>query len=164
MKSMLQTVWQAMELIVKRDGREIDRLAASDIERVIIVYRDRGATPGDLAYAVVQTREHDLLFPPETGIAGRVHFERQSFWRQRRCVYWAPLAKAALPSRWCQGLWILRRRKPGFVRVPRAELDAVIAGWPLEGPQTWDERKWARIEQLRPFAALRVVPTPNAPR
>jgi hypothetical protein len=50
------------------------------------------------------------------------------------------------------------------VRVPRAELDAVIAGWPLEGPQTWDERKWARIEQLRPFAALRVVPTPTAPR
>ena len=98
MKSMLQTVWQAMELIVKRDGREIDRLAASDIERVIIVYRDRGATPGDLAYAVVRTHEHDLLFPPESGIAGRVHFERQSFWRQRCCVYWAPLAKAALPG------------------------------------------------------------------
>ncbi len=81
MKSMVQTSWQAMDLIVKRDGREIDRLAAGDIERVIIVYRDGGATPGDLAYAVVQTREHDLLFPPETGIAGRVHFERQSFWR-----------------------------------------------------------------------------------
>ena len=90
---MLHTRWQSMELIVSRDGREIDRVCATDIERLIVVYRDRGDTPGDLAYAVLQTHEHDLLFPPESGIAGRVHFERQLFWTERRCVYWAPLAK-----------------------------------------------------------------------
>ena len=73
MSALLQTRWQAMDLIVSRDGQEVDRVGACDIERIILVYRDRGDTPGDLAYAVLQTREHDLLFPPESGIAGRVH-------------------------------------------------------------------------------------------
>jgi hypothetical protein len=163
MKPMVQTLWQGQDLIVRRGAREIDRLAAADIERVIIVYRDRGATPGDLAFAVLRTAEHDVLFPPDSGIAGRVHFERQSFWRQRRCVYWSPLAQSRLPRRLCQGLWFLRLQEPGFMRLPRTELDPVIEGWPLRGPQTWDERKWERIAQLHPFAALRVVPTPTTP-
>jgi hypothetical protein len=160
MKPMWQTTWQAMDLVVHCDRREIDRVAAEDIERVIIVYRNRGATPGDLAFVVLRTRAHDLLFPPETGIAGRVHFERQAFWAQRRCVYWAPLVKAQLPRRLCQGaLWILRQHKPLFARLPRGELDAIIARWPLKGPQTWDERKWERIERMRPLAALTVMPS-----
>ena len=164
MKPTWQTLWQATDLVVERDGREVDRVAAADIERVIIVYADRGATPGDLAFAVLRTADHDLLFPPESGIAGRVHFERQSFWRQRACVYWAPLARARLPRRLCQGLWILRQHQPGFMRLPRTELDPIIERWPLQGPQTWDERKWDRIAQMRPFAALRTVPTPTTPR
>jgi len=155
MKPLLQTRWQAMELIVARDGRDIDRVAASDIERVILVYLNRGDTPGDLAYAVLQTREHDLLFPPESGIAGRVHFERQLFWGERRCVYWVPLAKAALPRRLCGGLWLLRQHTPRFARLPRAELLPQIAQWPLEGPQSWDQRKDARIARAKPFPALR---------
>ncbi|HEX6241132.1 MAG TPA: hypothetical protein VFZ61_09580, partial [Polyangiales bacterium] len=65
MKPMLHTRWQSMDLIVSRGGQEVDRVCASDIERVIVVYRSRGDTPGDLAYAVLQTRDHDLLFPPE---------------------------------------------------------------------------------------------------
>ena len=152
-----------MELIVARDGHEVDRVAACDIERAIMVYRDRGDTPGDLAYAVLQTHEHDLLFPPESGIAGRVHFERQLFWSERRCVYWAPLAKAALPRHLCPGLWILRQHKPAFVRLPRDELRPVIAHWPLEGPQLWDERKNERIARARPFGALRpVISSPSS--
>jgi hypothetical protein len=162
MKPMLHTRWQSMELIVSRDGSEIDRVAAHDIERVVLVYRDRGDTPGDLAYAVLQTREHHLLFPPESGIAGRVHFERQQFWNDRRCVYWAPLGKAHLPRKLCPGLWILRLHKPAFVRLPREELAPVIAQWPLEGPQSWDERKVARIARARPFGALRPVPSPSS--
>ena len=160
MSAFLQTRWQAMDLIVTRDGQEVDRVGASDIERVIMIYRDRGDTPGDLAYAVLQTREHDLLFPPESGIAGRVHFERQLFWGERRCVFWAPLAKAPLPRNLCVGVWILRQHKPAFARLPRAELRDVIAQWPLEGPQSWDERKVARIARARPFPALR--PAPNS--
>jgi len=156
MKPLLHTRWQSMDLIVARNGQEIDRIGARDIERVIIVYSDRGDTPGDLAYAVLQSSEHDLLFPPDSGIAGRVHFERQLFWNERRCVYWTPLAKAPLPRALCPGLWILSKPKPAaFVRLPREELREVIARWPLEGPQSWDERKVARIARARPFGALR---------
>ena len=163
MKPMLHTRWQSMDLIVSQDGREIDRVSATDIERVIVVYSERGDTPGDLAYAVLQTHEHDLLFPPESGIAGRVHFERQLFWGERRCVYWAPLAKAALPRKLCAGVWMLRLSKPTFVRLPREELRPVIAQWPLEGPQLWDERKNERIARARPFGALRpVVSSPSS--
>jgi len=28
----------------------------------------------------------------------------------------------------------------------------VIERWPLQGPQTWEQRKWRRIERSRPFA------------
>lgn len=164
MKPIWHTQWQAMDLVVKRDGREIDRVAAAEIELAIVVYTDRGATPGDLAFVVLRTRTHDLLLPPETGIASRLHFERQPFWHTRRCVYWAPADQATLPRRLCQGLWILRQHTPGFLRLARDELDAVISRWPLEGPQTWDERKWELIERMRPFAALRTVPSPTRAR
>jgi hypothetical protein len=164
MKPVLQTRWQAMDLVVQRDGDEIDRVAAVDIELAIVVYGERGATPGDLSFVVLRMRTHDLLLPPECGIADRLHFERQAFWRSRRCVYWAPAAAAALPRRLCQGLWILRQQTPGFLRLVRQELDPVIARWPLEGPQTWDERKWELIERMRPFAALRSVPSPGIAR
>jgi hypothetical protein len=86
-----------------------------------------------------------------------VHFERQLFWNERRCVYWTPLAKAPLPRNLCTGLWILRLAKPAFVRLPREELRPVIALWPLEGPQLWDERKNERIARARPFGALRPI-------
>jgi hypothetical protein len=33
----------------------------------------------------------------------------------------------------------------------------VIAGWSLEGPQSWDERKDERIARARPFGALRAA-------
>ncbi|HTP71034.1 MAG TPA: hypothetical protein VML58_02355 [Burkholderiaceae bacterium] len=162
MKGQLHTRWQSMELIVSRDGQEIDRVGARDIERVILVYSHRGDTPGDLAYAVLQTREHDLLCPSDSGIAGRIHFERQLFWNERRCVYWAPLARTQLPRKLCPGLWFLRQHTPAFVRLPRDELRDEIARWPLEGPQSWDERKVARIARARPFPALRPAISPNS--
>ena len=61
------------------------------------------------------------------------------------------MAKAALPRKLCTGLWILRQHKPAFVRLPREELRPVIAQWPLEGPQSWDERKVARIARAPPL-------------
>jgi hypothetical protein len=73
-----------------------------------------------------------------------------------------PLAKAPLPRNLCTGLWILRQHKPAFVRLPRAELLPVIADWPLEGPQLWEERKRERIARARPFGALRPVPSPSS--
>jgi hypothetical protein len=34
-----------------------------------------------------------------------------------------------------------------------------IEQWPLEGPQTWDQRKWMRIASSRPFAGLNPLAT-----
>lgn len=91
-----------------------------------------------------------------------MHFERQLFWNERRCVYWTPLAKAPLPRSLCPGLWFLRQPTPAFARLPRDELREAIARWPLEGPQSWDERKVARIARARPFGALRpLAPSPS---
>jgi hypothetical protein len=61
---------------------------------------------------------------------------------------------APLPSRLRPGLWLLRRRQPAFMRLPRTELAPIIADWPLEGPQTWEQRKWQRIVKSRMLAPL----------
>ena len=48
--------------------------------------------------------------------------------------------------------WLPRIGEPTFARVPAAGLDALVDRWQLEGPQTWEERKWRRIENGRPFS------------
>lgn len=143
------TAWQGMDLLVLRGDEELDRVRAADIDRVILAYHRGGETPGDLAYAVLLTATDALLLPPATGIAGRVHFERQSFWAERPCVYWVPAARAPLP-RALRGGWSLFPRKlPGYLRVPLAEVQADLARWPVEGPQSWEQRKWERIVNSR---------------
>lgn len=151
MRTELHTAWQGMELIVSQNGQEIDRISAEDIQRVVLVCRGSGDTPGDLVFAVIETPADAVVLPADSGIAGRVHFERQAFWAQRNCIYWVSESAAALPRRLLPGLWILRRHRPGHMRVARAELSSAIEQWPLEGPQTWEQRKWRRIERSRPF-------------
>jgi hypothetical protein len=146
------TAWLGQDIVVYRDGEVVDRVPANDIERIVFVYANAGDTPGDLQYAVVELPEEHVIFPAETGFAGRVHFERQSFWRARNCIYWVSQQRASLPMRHRRGRWFLRRSTPAFLRLPKAELAPVIEQWPLEGPQTWEQRKWQRIERSRPFA------------
>ena len=148
------TAWLANDITVFRDGTEVDRVAADDLRRVIFIYRAAGESPGDLLYALVQTDTDALLLAAQTGFAGRVNFERLDFWSRRACVFWVPERAAALPFRLRRGggWWGLRR--PAFRRVALAELDGAMDGWPLEGPQTWEQRKWMRIARKRPFAVL----------
>jgi hypothetical protein len=146
------TAWLGQDIMVYRDGEVVDRVRASDIERVVFVYANAGDTPGDLQYAVVELPEEYVIFPAETGFAGRVHFERQTFWQGRDCVYWVSAQRAPLPMRHRRGRWFIRRSTPAYLRLPRVELAPVIEQWPLEGPQTWEQRKWQRIERSRPFA------------
>jgi hypothetical protein len=152
MRSRLHTAWQGQELVVMEDDREIDRIAAEEIQRVVLVCRGAGDTPGDLVFAVIETPADAIVLPADSGIAGRVHFERQAFWAERNCIYWTTESRAALPRRLRPGLWILRRQRPGYLRAPRTELEGAIDHWPLEGPQTWEERKWERIVRSRPLA------------
>ena len=102
MKTTWRTLWQQNDIVVYRDEVEVDRLPAERIERVYLVYRGHGDTPNDIAQTIVELAgdEGFAVFEPETGFAGRVNFERQPFWQERRCIYWvaAPIALAALAA------------------------------------------------------------------
>lgn len=153
MKTTWRTAWQGQEIVVYRDDAEVDRVAAPQIQRIMFVHRGAGDSPGDLLYAVAELEEECLIFPDYTGFAGRVNFERQAFWAERGCVYWVSDAQVSLPLRLRRGRWLLRGAGPDFVRLPRIEIAPMIEKWPLEGPQTWEQRKWRRIENSRPFAS-----------
>lgn len=154
MKTTWRTSWQQHDIVVYRDEVEVDRVAADRIGRVFLLYRGRGDSPGDIARSVVETRDGEaLLLAAATGFAGRVNFERAAFWRSRDCVYWVDAARASLP-------WRLRlaRRLSGGVAWQRCDwqtIAAAIARWPLEGPETWEQRKQHRIERSRPFGSSR---------
>ncbi len=153
MNSSWRTAWQGPDIVVFRDDEEIDRLQADQIERVVLVHQGRGDTPGDLLYALVELPQDVLLFPAETGFAGRVNFERQAFWAERNCIYWVANAQAHLPLRFRTAHWWLRLSGPSYARVPRDQFAGSLEQWPLEGPQTWEQRKWRRIAQARPFSS-----------
>jgi hypothetical protein len=153
MSNTWRTAWQGQDIVVFRDETEVDRVSAPDIQRVVFVYSGSGDSPGDLEYAVVETRDDCLIFPAETGFSGRINFERVDYWAARACVYWVPQSRAPLPMRLRRGRWWLRLSTgPAFARLPRAEVAPLVDHWPLEGPQTWEQRKWRRIERSRPFA------------
>jgi len=153
MKTIWRTLWQQQSIVVYRDDIEIDRIAADRIERVYLVYRGAGDTPGDVDASVVELSGDGgyALFEARTGFAGRVNFERQAFWQSRGCVYWVPAASAALPWRLRLGGWRSEAASRPFRRLERAELDGCVAGWTLEGPQVWEDRKKQKIERSRPF-------------
>ncbi len=157
-KELLDTRWEGSDLLVLRNELEVDRIASRDIHRVILVCH-RGDSPSDLHFAVVETTADHVLLPATSGIAGRVHFERQRFWMQRPCVYWVDAARAPLPRRYLSGAWFGRRRQPGHARLPHSELAAVIEQWPLEGPQSWDQRKWAQIVRNRTLPSSDTIKT-----
>lgn len=150
----LSTRWEGEEIVVRDGDSVIDRIGGRDIRRVILVC-ERGDTPSDLSFAVIETATEHIMLPAETGIAGRVHFEHQSFWRARPCVYWASVTRATLPRHLRPGVWLLRRNRPAYIRLPMAELAQTIEQWTLEGPQSWEQRKWARI------VASRSLPPPG---
>jgi len=152
--------WEGTDLVMTRGPVEVDRLHGTDIRRVMLVC-EGGDTPSELQFAVVETATEHVLFPASTGIAGRVYFERQLYWTQRACVYWVTGRHAPLPRRLCTGVWLLHRNRPAYMRLPACELAALIGQWPLEGPQTWEQRKWAQIAVTRNLAALGNAGVPN---
>jgi hypothetical protein len=153
--SGLQTQWQSRDLLVLREGQEVERLHADDIQRVILAHRHGGHSPGDLEWALVELPQDAWLLPPGSGIAGRIHFEHQEFWSRRHCVYWVDARQASLPRRLrLAGGGLFSRWRPDYLRVPRAEIAALAAKWPLQGPQSWEQRKWEHIHRTRLFAPL----------
>jgi hypothetical protein len=158
----LDTRWEGPDLVVLLNDGVVDRIAVSEIRRVIMVC-DHGDRPSDLRFAVIDTGTEHVILPAESGIAGRVHFERQAFWGHEAGVYWVAAPQAPLPRHLRPGLWLLRRHRPAYIRLPASELGPVIEQWPLEGPQTWEQRKWARIAagQMLAPAVKKLSPTTN---
>ena len=154
MKNTWHTTWQGRDIVVFRDDAEFDRVNASQIQRIVFVYSGSGELAGDWLHAVVETSDDFLIFASETGFAGRVNFERVAYWAERACVYWVHRSLAPLPLRLRRGRWWLGMSGPVFTRLPRSEISTLLDRWPVEGPQTWDQRKWKRIERSRPLAAL----------
>lgn len=153
MKDLWQTRWEGHEIAVYRGRVEVDRFYAHAIERVLLLYRGSGDFPGDVVQAVVQLPEECLVFGAETGFAGRVNFERQAFWAERACVHWVSQSRAPLPMRLRASVGFITLHPPVYVRVPKAELAALIERWPVQRAQTWDQRKRMRIERAMPFHA-----------
>lgn len=156
MKESWRSAWQGQDIVIFRNEREVERVHAADVVRVIFVHGGHTLTANDLAYCTVETATDALVLPAETGFAGAVHFERQAFWAEKRCVFWADGHVASLPARFRSGLPFLWPRGVRFCRVPRADLAPVLDQWPVEGPQTWDERRWQRIERSRAFGRSRL--------
>jgi hypothetical protein len=154
---LLATRWEGNDLLVLRNDEVVDRIVAADIRRVILAC-EHGDTPSDLSFAVIDTGAEHVILPAESGIAGRVHFERQPFWSQRNCIYWVNAARAPLPRALRPGLWLLRRHRPGYLRLPSSEIAPLIEQWPLEGPQTWEQRKWAHIAAGRSLPSAKGRP------
>lgn len=156
MKSDWRTAWQGAEILVYRDEQLVDRIHADEVSRIVCLYRDLGDTPGDLVCTLVEVPGEVVVLPAETGFAGRIHFERTEYWAERACIYWLPSTAVRFPlSRlgpvgWLRWLrWPLR---PVFGRLASADLHDWMSQWPLEGPQTWEQRKWRRIQRARPFS------------
>lgn len=154
-----RTAWKGQDIVFYVDGKEADRIPAAEIERVVLVHRGEGNTPGDLEVALIQLADEVVALSAETGIAGRILFERLAFWTERRCIYWVSSRRAALPSalRRCRG-GLLGSGVP-IARVAASEAAAILDSWPLAGPQTWEERKRMRIERARPFSRANMAAT-----
>lgn len=149
------TAWLGDDIVVYRDGVAVEQLRGEDIRRVVFVTRGTGPT-SDVVHAIVDLGADLVLLAPETGIAGRVHFERQAFWAPLDCVYWIDERDARLPLAWRFGRRFLERgARPACRRLPRAELESAMARWPLQGPMSWQQREWQRLVQRRPMAAGR---------
>ena len=75
MKSSWRTAWQGQDIVIFRNEAEVDRLHAPDIERVVLVHRGSGDSPGDLVQAVdldLVAQDHDVL-PLPGGTPRRLH-------------------------------------------------------------------------------------------
>jgi hypothetical protein len=157
---LLTTRWEDTDLLVLRGDEPVERIAADDIERVILVCHG-GDTPSALDFALIDLGAEHVLLPAASGIAGRVYFERQAWWTQRACIYWVTGRHAPLPRHLRAGrsvISLLRRRRPALLRLPASELQGLVAQWPLQGPQTWEQRKWAQIGVSRHLGALGLAP------
>lgn len=154
LRSHWKTAWSGAEIVVLRKGVEVDRVHAPHIERIVFVQAPMAGGSSASSFALVELPGEFVVFPSETGFAGRVHFERQAFWAARACIYWADAASAYLPPRCLRRCgFALTRRTPCYTRVAREEMTPLLERWVIEGPQSWEERRWqSGSQRIRPLS------------
>lgn len=147
MKPVWRTCWQQHDIVVLCDDHEVDRVAGDRISAVHFLCRGPGETPGDIEQIAIRLADGAwILAGAETGVAGRVNFERDAFWAAKACVRWITGAKAALPMR----LRLGQRAQP-WRRLEAGALDETARAWDTVPTETWAERKRRRIDRGRPF-------------
>jgi len=157
----VQTCWRGDEIVVTQGGKPIDRLRAGKIQRVTLVHTGEGESPGEVRAALLQLAGRTVLLGPESGIAGRVLFERQTYWSQRRCIYWVAEPGVDWPvvfgaSRWPFG----RLHLPQHCILTHVTTAALLDRAEPTGPHAWDQRKQRRIERRRPFPGRDLAAAP----
>lgn len=154
------TCWNGNAIVVARRGEPIDRLCSGEIERVTLIHAGAGESPGDVRAALFELAGRTVLLGAETGITGRVLFERQTYWSQRNCIYWVDQRRVAWPAVLGEPRWPwLRPRVPQYRSLAPAAAAALFEHAQSTGPHTWDERKRHRIERRRPFRGHAIAAT-----
>jgi len=147
----LRSSWQGDEIVITRGDELIDHLRADEIERVTLVHAAAGDSPGEVRAAVFELPDRVVLLGAESGIAGRVLFERQAYWSQRSCIYWVSERCVAWPEVHSESRWLFARTVPQHRELTAAAARALFERTDATGPHTWDQRKQIRIERRRPF-------------
>ncbi|HTP72043.1 MAG TPA: hypothetical protein VML58_07480 [Burkholderiaceae bacterium] len=157
----VKTCWRGDEILVTQGALQIDRLCASDIERVTLIHRGAGESPGEVRAALFELTERAVLLRATSGVAASVLFEHQAYWSDRNCVYWVSERCVARSSavgslRWPFGGAGLPRHRA----LSRADAASLFERAVVTGPHTWDQRKRYRIERRRPFPGWEIGATP----
>lgn len=157
----VRTCWRGDEIVVTQGGQAIDRLRAKRIDRVTLVHAGDGESPSEVRVVLFHIAGRVVLLGTESGIAGRVLFERQAFWAQRRCIYWVAERSVDWPSVFGGSRWPFKRSHlPQHCTLTPTAVAALLDRAVPSGPHTWDQRKQHRIERRRPFRGHAIAAKP----
>ena len=83
---------------------------------------------------------------------GRVLFERQAYWTQRRCIYWVAERDVDWHAVFGTARWpFARLHLPQHCTLTSTAVATLLDRAVASGPHTWEQRKQRRIERRRPF-------------
>ena len=157
----VKTCWRGEEIVVTQGAERIDRLSASDIQRVTLIHAAAGESPGEVRAALFEMTERAVLLRATSGVAANVLFEHQAYWSHRNCIYWVPERSVAWPSPVGAMRWPFGRTGVAQHQVlSRADAALLLERAAVTGPHTWDQRKQYRIERRRPFPGWVIGATP----
>jgi len=159
--SPIATCWRGDEIVVTQGIEPIDRLRASRIDRVTLLHAGEGESPGEVRAALVHSAGRAVLLGAESGIAGRVLFERQTYWAQRRCIYWVAERSVDWASVFGAARWpFVRLHLPQHCTLTSTAAATLLDRAVPSGPHTWEQRKQRRIERRRPFRGQPIAAAP----